>query len=127
MITDVELCREIPFRYAKEPYYPSRIQLEDLYSIYSDQSEDEILFNVLALKDAELMHARIELMVGADLHAGVKDLGITSLTPHLGFEFVHHARSDNLWKSATKKFGDAGMNAAPSRMFEVLTSLPLKK
>ena len=127
MITDVELCREILFRYAEEQYYPSRIQLEDLYSIYSDRSEDEILFNVLALKDARLLHARIELMVGADLHAGVNDMGIIGLTPHLGSEFVHHARSDNLWKKAIKKFGDAGMNAAISRMFEVLTNLPLEE
>ena len=125
MITDVELCREILFRYADENCYPSRIQLNDLYSIYSERDADEILFNVLALKDAGLLHARIDLMVGADLHAGVKDMGIIGLTPHLGSEFVHHARSDKLWKKAVKKFGDAGMNAALSRMFDVLTHLPL--
>ena len=125
MITDVELCRDILFRYADEECYPSRIQLEDLYSIYSGRNEDEILFNVLALKDAGLLHARIELIVGADLHTGVKDMGIIGLTPHLGSDFVHHARSDKLWKAAIKKFGDAGMNATLSRMFDVLTSLPL--
>ena len=125
MITDVELCRDILFRYADEKCYPSRIQLEDLYSIYSERNKDEILFNVLALKEAGLLHARIELMVGADLHAGVKDRGIIGLTPDLGSEFVHHARSEKLWTAAVKKFGDAGMNAALSRMFAVLTGLPL--
>ena len=125
MITDVELCRDILFRYADEECYPSRIQLEQLYSIYSDRSEDEILFNVLALKDAGLLHARIELMVGSDLHAGVNDMGIIGLTPHLGSEFVHHARSDKLWKAAMKKFSDSGMDAALSRIFDVLTSTAL--
>ena len=125
MITDVELCREILFRYANENFYPSRIQLEDLYSLHSDRSEEEILFNVLALKDAGLLDARIELMVGADLHAGVKDGGIVGLTPHLGSEFVHHARSNKLWKTAMQRFGDAGMDAALSRMFDVLTRLPI--
>lgn len=125
MITDIELCRDIQFRYADEKCYPSKIQLDDLYCIYSERSEDEILFNILALKEAGLLHARIELMVGADLHAGVKDNGIIGLTPHLGSEFVHHARSEKLWKAAIKKFGDAGMNAALSRMFELLTSTPI--
>ena len=50
--------------------------MEDLYTIHSERSEDEILFNVLALKNAGLLDARIELMVGADMHAGVKDMGI---------------------------------------------------
>lgn len=125
MITDVELCRKILFRYADETCYPSRIQLDDLYSIYSERSEEDILFNVLALKNAGLLDARIELMVGADLHAGVKDMGIIGLTPHLGSEFVHHARSDKLWKMAMKKFSDAGMDAALSRVFDVLTRLPI--
>lgn len=127
MITDVNLCRDILFRYADEQHYPSRIQLEDLYSIYSEKSEEEILFNVLALKDAGLLHARIELMVGADLHAGVKDMGIIGLTSHLGSEFVHHARSDKLWKAAIRKFSDVGMDAALSRMFDILTNLPIGK
>ena len=125
MIADVELCRDILLRYAEEKCYPSRIQLENLYSIYPERTEDEILFNILALKESGLLHARIELIVGADLHAGVKDMGIIGLTPHLGSEFVHHARSDKLWKTAVGKFGDAGMNAALSRMFDVLTNLPL--
>ena len=64
MITDVDLCRDILFRYADEQHYPSRIQLDHLYAIYSEKSEDEVLFNVLALKDAGLLHARIELVVG---------------------------------------------------------------
>lgn len=125
MITDVELCRDILFRYADEKHYPSRIQLEDLYALYAERSEEEILFNVLALKDAGLLHARVELMVGADLHAGVKDMGIIGLTPHLGSEFVHHARSDKLWKTAIRKFGDAGMDVALARMFQILTALPI--
>lgn len=125
MITDVDLCRDILFRYADEQHYPSRIQLDHLYAIYSEKSEDEVLFNVLALKDAGLLHARIELVVGADLHSGIRDNGIIGLTPHLGSEFVHHARSDKLWKAAARKFSDAGMDAALSRMFDILTSLPL--
>ena len=125
MITDVELRRKILFRYADETCYPSRIQLDDLYSIHSERSDEEILFNILALKNAGLLDARIELMVGADLHAGVKDMGIIGLTPHLGSEFVHHARSDKLWKMAMKKFSDAGMDAALSRVFDVLTRLPI--
>ena len=125
MIADVELCRDILFRYADEECYPSRIQLEDLYSIYSNRGEDEILFNVLALKDAGLLHARIELIVGADLHSGVKDMGIIGLTPHVGSEFVHHARSDKLWKAAMKKFTEAGMDAGLSRIFDVLKSMPI--
>ena len=56
----------------------------------------------------------------------VVDKGIVGLTPHLGSEFVHHARSDKLWKTALKKFGDAGMDAALSRMFDVLTNIALE-
>ena len=52
-------------------------------------------------------------------------MGIIGLTPHLGSEFVHHARSDKLWKMAMKKFSDAGMDAALSRVFDVLTRLPI--
>ena len=125
MIADVELCREILFRYADEDCYPSRIQLRDLESIYADRTTEEIVFNILALKEAGLLEARIKLQVGADLHSLIVDNGIIGLTPHLGSEFVRHARSDKLWKAAIKKFGDAGMEAALSRMFEVLTTTPL--
>ena len=125
MITDVELCRDILFQYADEKCYPTKIQLRDLYSMYSDRTEEEILFNILALKSAGLLEARIELIVGADLHSGVKDGGIIGLTPHLGSEFVHHARSEKLWKMAMKNFSDAGMDAALSRVFDVLTRLPI--
>ena len=125
MITDVELCRDILLRYAEEGCYPSKIQLDDLISIYSERGEDEIVFNILALKDAGLLDARIELKVGADLHSFIVDKGIIGLTPHLGSEFVHHAKSEKLWKTALKKFGDAGMEAALSRMVEVLTNSSL--
>ena len=126
MITDVKLCRDILFRYADEECYPSKIQLEDLVRIYSERSEDEIVFNLLALKDAGLLDARIELKVGADLHSLVIDRGIVGLTPHLGSEFVHHAKSEKLWKKAVRKFGDAGMDATLSRMFDVLTNMALE-
>ena len=126
MIADVKLCRDILFRYADEESYPSNIQLNDLMKFYSERSEEEIIFNVLALKDAGLLDARIELKIGADLHSLVVDKGIVGLTPHLGSEFVHHARSDKLWKTALKKFGDAGMDAALSRMFNVLTNIALE-
>ena len=126
MIADVKLCRDILFRYADEGSYPSKIQLNDLLEFYSERSEDEIIFNVLALKDAGLLDARIELKIGADLHSLVIDKGILGLTPHLGSEFVHHARSEKLWKTALKKFGDAGMDSALSRMFDVLTNIPLE-
>ena len=126
MIADVKLCRDILFRYADEESYPSNIQLNDLMKFYSERSEEEIIFNVLALKDAGLLDARIELKIGADLHSLVVDKGIVGLTPHLGSEFVHHARSDKLWKTALKKFGDAGMDAALSRMFDVLTNIALE-
>ena len=81
---------------------------------------------MLALKDAGLLDARIELKIGADLHSLVVDNGIVGLTPHLGSEFVHHARSEKLWKTALSKFGDAGMDAALSRMFDVLTNIALE-
>ena len=125
MITDVEFCRDILFKYADETSYPSRIQLDDLIASYSDRSEEEVLFNVLALKEAGLLDARIELKLGADLHSVVIDKGIVGLTPHLGSEFVHHARSDKLWKAAIKRFSDAGMEVALSRMLDVLTTTPL--
>lgn len=125
MITDMELCREILLRYADEDCYQSKIQLSNLISIYSNRSEDEIVFNILALKDAGLLDARIELKVGADLHSYVKDMGIIGLTPYLGSEFVHHAKSDKLWKKALKIFTDAGMEAALPRMIDILTKLPL--
>lgn len=125
MIADLELCRDILFKYAEEECYPSKIQLDDLLDIYFERSQDQIVFNVLALKEAGLLDARIELSVGADLHSVVIDKGIIGLTPHLGSEFVHHARSEKLWKMALNKFGDAGMGAALSRMFDVLTNLPL--
>ena len=126
MIADVKLCRDILFRYADEDSYPSNIQLNDLMKFYSERSEEEIIFNVLALKDAELLDARIELKIGADLHSLVVDKGIVGLTPHLGSEFVHHARSEKLWKTALQKFGNAGMDAALSRMFDVLTNIALE-
>lgn len=126
MIADVKLCRDILFRYADEESYPSNIQLNDLMKFYSERSEEEIIFNVLALKDAGLLDARIELKIGADLHSLVVDKGIVGLTPHLGSEFVHHARGDKLWKTALMKFGDAGMDAALSRMFDVLTNIALE-
>ena len=126
MIADVKLCRDILFRYADEDSYPSKIQLNDLMKFYSERSEEEIIFNVLALKDAGLLDVRIELKIGADLHSLAVDKGIAGLTPHLGSEFVHHARSDKLWKTALKQFGDAGMDAALSRMFDVLTNIALE-
>ena len=124
MITDVELCRKILFRYAEEKCYPSKIQLNDLVGIYSNRSEEEIVFNVLALRDAGLLDARIELKVGADLHSYINYKGIIGLSPHLGSEFVHHAKSEKLWNVALKKFRDVGMDATLSRMFDVLTQIP---
>lgn len=126
MIADVKLCRDILFRYADEDSYPSKIQLNDLLKSYSERCEEEIIFNVLAVKDAGLLDARIELKIGADLHSLIVDKGIVGLTPHLGSEFVHHARSEKLWKTALRKFGDAGMDAALSRMFDVLTNIALE-
>ena len=125
MIADIELCRDILFKYADEQHYPSQIQLNDLVSIYSNRTEEEVIFNVLALRDAGLLDARIELKVGADLHSLVIDKGIIGLTPHLGSEFVRHARSDKLWKAAIKRFSDAGMEAALSRMVDFLTTTPI--
>ena len=49
MIADVKLCRDILFRYADEESYPSKIQLNDLMKFHSERSEEEIIFNVLAL------------------------------------------------------------------------------
>ena len=69
MIADVKLCRDILFRYADEDGYPSKIQLNNLLKLYSERSEEEVIFNVLALKDAGLLDARIELKIGADLHS----------------------------------------------------------
>lgn len=125
MITNIKLCRDILFRYAEEEHYPSRVQLNDLVDLYPDHTDDELLFNVLALKDAGLLDARIELRVGADLHSIVIDKGIVGLTPHKGSEFVHHAKSDKLWKKALEKFADAGMEASLSRLFAVLTTMSL--
>ena len=125
MITDIELCRSILFRYAEEKHYPSKIQLDNLIALYPERSDEEIIFHVVALKDAALLDTRIEVVMGADFHSLVRNNGIKGLTPHLGSEFVHHAKSDKLWKKAVKKFGDAGMEATLSRLVTVLTSMPL--
>lgn len=61
---------------------------------------------------------------GKDLHVGISDRGIIGLTPHLGSEFVHYARSDTLWNAAVQRVTDTGMGLALSKMFETLQQLP---
>ena len=121
MTTDVELCKEIVFKYADEPCFPTKIQFEDLVRLFPDRRPDELQFNLIALDEAGLLsvtHQSEASFDGPYVLIGT----IYGLTPYKGSEFVRHARSTKRWKEkvaeCSKLYGDVMLG----RMIDLLIS-----
>ena len=124
MLTDVNLCREILFKYADEPCYPTKIQADDLYTMFPDRPTVEVDFNLIALDRAGLLivdHCWIGSRASSQYYIGA----IHGISPHKGSEFVRNARNPKLWEAAKQECLRRLGELALGRMEELVNSLPL--
>ena len=125
MIADVDLCREILFKYADEPCYPTQIQFKNLLGLFPDRSKSELQFNLIALKDAGLLDLKYKHQATLS-GGGIVLIGsIRGLSPHKGSEFVQNARNPKLWEAAKEKCVSQIGELAIGRIFELLVNVPL--